>query len=111
MTVIAPQVGGTMKITPNTIHHNNSDRISSTRSPSGVAAYGQQNNLASGSESATHVDLSTTAKQLQQLQSSEHDIDIERVQAVKDAIAAGKLKIDTSRIADSLIASARELLK
>ena len=66
---------------------------------------------ASNSPSSSQVDLSTTARQLQNLQSSEHDLNIEKIQSIKDAIASGKLEIDTSRIADSLIASARELLK
>ena len=66
---------------------------------------------ASNSQSSSQVDLSTTARQLQNLQSSEHDLNIEKIQSIKDAIASGKLEIDTSRIADSLIASARELLK
>ncbi|MCQ9615981.1 flagellar biosynthesis anti-sigma factor FlgM [Paenalcaligenes niemegkensis] len=99
-----------MKVTPNSITHTASERISSTRPSTGAAAYGQSSGTAGG-EKAANVDLSSTARQLQQLQSSENDINIEHVQAIKDAIAAGKLKIDTSRIADSLIASARELLK
>lgn len=69
-----------------------------------VAGYAQSNSAGS----ASNVDLSTTAKQLQ---SSEYDINVERVQAIKDAIASGQLQIDTSRIADSLIASTQELLK
>lgn len=100
-----------MKITPTPIQPNSTDRINGTRPASSAAAYGQQSTPNNPSEPAANVDLSATAKLLQQLQSSDNDIDIERVQAIKDAIAAGKLKIDTSRIADSLIASARELLK
>jgi negative regulator of flagellin synthesis FlgM len=36
---------------------------------------------------------------------------MKKVEALREAIAAGELKIDTSRIADSLIASVRDLLK
>ncbi|HLS41786.1 MAG TPA: flagellar biosynthesis anti-sigma factor FlgM [Paenalcaligenes sp.] len=100
-----------MKVTPSSLPHTPAERLSTTRPATGATAYSQQSPTSSRGDSASNVDLSTTARQLQQLQSSEHDIDIERVQAVKDAIAAGKLRIDTSRIADSLIASARELLK
>ncbi|MCB5362811.1 flagellar biosynthesis anti-sigma factor FlgM [Pusillimonas sp. CC-YST705] len=57
------------------------------------------------------VDLSDTARQLSALSSGAHDVDMQKVQAIRDAIASGQLKIDTSRIADSLLASARELLK
>ena len=45
------------------------------------------------------------------LQDGRNDIDVERVAAIRDAIAAGQFKIDTSRIADGLIATARDLLK
>ena len=100
-----------MRITPTTVQHNASDRVSTTRSSSGAAAYAQQGQQSGRGEQAASVDLSATARQLQQLQSSDNDINIERVQEIKDAIAAGKLKVDTNRIADSLIASARELLK
>ena len=45
------------------------------------------------------------------LQDGSNDINVERVAAIRAAIASGQLKIDTSRIADGLIASARDLLK
>lgn len=57
------------------------------------------------------VDLSPAARHLASLQNADNDIDMQRVQQVRDAIAAGQLKVDASRIADSLIASVRELLK
>lgn len=57
------------------------------------------------------VDLSDTARQLAALSSGAHDVDMQKVEAIRDAIASGQLKIDTSRIADSLLASARELIK
>ncbi|VVE41806.1 flagellar biosynthesis anti-sigma factor FlgM [Pandoraea capi] len=38
------------------------------------------------------------------------DIDVAKVEAIKAAIANGQLAIDTSRIADGLIATARDLL-
>lgn len=57
------------------------------------------------------VELSPAARQLAVLQNSDNDVNVERVQALRDAIASGQLKIDTGRIADSLLASARELLK
>jgi len=57
------------------------------------------------------VDLSPTARLLAGLQNADDDIDVERVQQIRDAIASGQLKIDSSRIADSLLASVREMLK
>ena len=57
------------------------------------------------------VAVSSTARHLSNLQNSDNDINVERVKEIRDAIAAGKLKVDPSRIADSLIASVRDLLK
>jgi len=57
------------------------------------------------------VDISRAAQQLSNLQSGDADVNLAHVQALRAAIASGNLPIDTSRIADSLIASARELLK
>jgi len=60
---------------------------------------------------SAHVALSPASRQLLALQDGGSDIDTDRVQAIRAAIAAGTLKIDPSRIADSLISSAQELLK
>lgn len=68
-------------------------------------------NAGSGTPAKAMVELSPAARQLASLQNNSNDVNLERVQAIRDAIASGQLKIDTSRIADSLLASARELLK
>lgn len=81
--------------------------VYSTPAPARGAGVAQP---ASGSGKSA-VDLSPAARQLASLQNSDHDINLERVQQLRDAIAAGQLKIDPSRIADALLASARELLK
>ena len=65
----------------------------------------------SGSTASSTVAVSSTARHLSNLQNSDNDINMERVKEIRDAIAAGKLKVDSSRIADSLIASVRDLLK
>lgn len=57
------------------------------------------------------VDLSSTARHLSNLQNSDGDINVARVNEIRDALASGQLKIDPSRIADGLIASVRDLLK
>jgi negative regulator of flagellin synthesis FlgM len=57
------------------------------------------------------VDLSPAARHLAGLQSSDNDINVARVQEIRDALASGQLKIDPSRIADGLLASVRDLLK
>jgi len=57
------------------------------------------------------VQLSATARALQQLQNNDQDIRTERVQAIKNALDSGTLKINTNAIANGLIQSAKELLK
>lgn len=97
-----------MKITSNTIKSQLAGSIAASRGPraaSSEAAAG------GGGGKAAAVDLSAAARHLAALQNGEHDIDMAKVQELRDAIASGTLKMDTSRIADSLIASARELLK
>nr|WP_254926279.1 flagellar biosynthesis anti-sigma factor FlgM [Bordetella genomosp. 11] len=71
-------------------------------------AYG---GVAGGTSSSAQVDLSPMSRKLVDLQSGAGDIDTAKVQAIRDAIAAGQLKIDPTKIADGLIASAKELLK
>lgn len=60
---------------------------------------------------SAQVALSAASRQLLALQAGDNDIDVERVAAIRAAIASGQLQIDAGRIADSLIASARDLLK
>lgn len=94
-----------MKITSSTLKTPLAERSSAlpnqTRNAygSGPAATGQE------------VGFSAAARQLNSLQDNSHDVDMQKVQALRDAIASGQLKVDTSRIADSLIATARDLLK
>ena len=61
--------------------------------------------------SSSQVALSSASRKLLALQEGSNDINVERVASIRAAIASGQLKIDTGRIADSLIASARDLLK
>ena len=65
---------------------------------------------AATSGSGSPVALSTTARHLAQLSSSDQDINIVRVTEIRNALANGTLKINPERIADSLIASAHELI-
>ncbi|HBT31458.1 MAG TPA: flagellar biosynthesis anti-sigma factor FlgM [Pusillimonas sp.] len=91
-----------MKITPSI---KNAAVTPATPSRQGPAQAAQNN---SGGKTA--VDLSPAARQLANLQNGENDIDMARVQQIKDALASGQLKINPERIADGLLASARELL-
>ncbi|NYT68196.1 FlgM family anti-sigma-28 factor [Pusillimonas noertemannii] len=92
-----------MKITP-TPHNSTLNAISSVRSPAGAQA-------GSSASSKSTVELSPAARQLASLQNGDNDVDLERVQQIRDAIASGQLKVDAGRVADSLLASVRELLK
>lgn len=92
-----------MKITSTT---NNSaiNTVPTARTANGASS-------ASNTPGKSTVELSPAARQLATLQNSDNDVNLERVQEIRDAIASGKLKVDTERIADSLLASARDLLK
>jgi len=71
--------------------------------------YDTTTRVANGGEKRT-VSISPAARQLSSLQSGNADVDLERVQALRAAIASGAFTVDTGCIADGLIASARELL-
>lgn len=96
-----------MKITPNIVKNQLASSISATRTNRPNTGAGSS----AGGGQAASVDLSPAARNLAALQNSDGDINMAKVQELRDAIASGQYKVDTSRIADSLIASARELLK
>ena len=56
------------------------------------------------------VALSATARYLAQLGSLDNDINIVRVNEIRDALASGTLKINPERIAEGLLADAQALL-
>lgn len=92
-----------LKITPNSPRTGLVTDTNNPRAP-GIASDSRSSN-------AAKVAFSPTARALSALSDGSSDIDMARVAEIRDAIAAGNLKIDTSRIADGLIASARDLLK
>lgn len=95
-----------MKITPPSL---NTPSLGTVPGPRPDSAAG----VAASVPSATKgpVDLSAAARHLSNLQNGDNDIDIERIDRIKAAIASGQLSIDTSRVADELIASVRDLLR
>ena len=97
----------TLKIIPS------SSRPIGTQAPGGRAdnPAGAAPSAGPAGASSAHVALSPASRQLLALQEGGSDIDVERVAAIRAAIASGQLQIDAGRIADSLIASARDLLK
>ncbi|WP_206950719.1 flagellar biosynthesis anti-sigma factor FlgM [Trinickia acidisoli] len=65
-----------------------------------------------GSGDASNVSLSGLSSQLRSLAASgEADIDVAHVASIKQAIADGTLTMDTSKIADGILSTARDLLK
>lgn len=94
-----------MKIETSSVQHPVVGTKSATR------ASGASEAATSAAAGKSAVDLSPAARQLSNLQNSDNDINVERVNALRDAIASGQLKINPDQIADAVIASARELLK
>lgn len=91
----------------------------STNHPVNGVAGGVRPDAASGAPGAGQasagnkpaVDLSPAARHLAAMQDGGQDIQAERVQEIRDAIASGELRMDPERIADGLLASVRDLLK
>lgn len=85
------------------------------------AQQGETANTATASASATstastggdaNVSLSNLSSSLRSLAASgSADIDMNHVQSIKDAIKNGTLQIDTGKIADGILETARGLLK
>lgn len=96
-----------MKITSNSLKTLATDPLGGAR-PDGSVRSGK---TSSGADSSSGVHLSSAARHMSALEDSSNDINIVKVQALRDAIASGELQIDPSRIADGLLASARDLLK
>lgn len=97
-----------MKLNSTTNRPLSADAVSQRPDSAVAQAYGAS--TPSGS-SSSQVALSSASRKMLALQDGSNDINVERVAAIRAAIASGQLKIDTGRIADSLIASARDLLK
>ncbi|MDN5843527.1 MAG: flagellar biosynthesis anti-sigma factor FlgM [Alcaligenaceae bacterium] len=90
----------------------------STNHPVNGVAGGVRPDAAGGTQGAGQasagkpaVDLSPAARHLAGLQDGSQDIQAERVQEIRDAIASGELRMDPERIAGGLLVSVRDLLK
>ncbi len=77
---------------------------------------GKKTSKATSSPSASSADsvtLSTLSSQLKSLEAKvagAEVFDAEKVDAIKSAISSGQFKVDSEKVADSLIASVRDLL-
>lgn len=83
----------------------------------GVSAASTDNAAASGATSSAgaagaNVSLSSLSSTMRSLAASgSADIDTAHVQSIKDAIRNGTLQIDSGKIADGVIQTARDLMK
>ncbi|WP_019939074.1 flagellar biosynthesis anti-sigma factor FlgM [Bordetella sp. FB-8] len=82
-----------------------------TRTDAARTSGGNGTESATPAGSSSQVDLSPASQQLLALQNNHNDINTQRVQTIRDAIASGQYTVDPSRITDGLIASIQELLK
>lgn len=98
-----------MKIRPTPLTPNHSNEKTSLRSSYTQTHPATSKSTSDASDSS--VQLSVTARALQQLQNSHDDIHTQRVQAIKTALESGQLQINPDAIADGLLESARDLLK
>jgi len=76
----------------------------------GTRALATSGERAAAPETKRTVAISAAARQLASLSAADGDVDAARVDAIRAALAAGIFSVDTSRIADGLLASARELI-
>ncbi|AKM30510.1 flagellar biosynthesis anti-sigma factor FlgM [Pandoraea faecigallinarum] len=85
--------------------------VNADASAAPAASAARAANVGGGASVSTSA-LSSEMRALQEAlaQTGMADIDVAKVAAIKTAIANGQLAIDTSRIADGLIATARDLL-
>lgn len=113
-----------MKIDPSTRNNARSlqdgpARTQQGESASALGAGGTASGAASsaiasgtGTSGDANVSLSSLSSSLRSLAASgAADIDMGQVQSIKDAIKNGTLQIDTGKIADGIIETARGLLK
>ncbi|KAA0083897.1 flagellar biosynthesis anti-sigma factor FlgM [Trinickia soli] len=87
-------------------------RAGSQAAASAAPAGGSTAPAQSAAPGDASVSLSGLSSQLRSLAASgEADIDVAHVESIKQAIADGTLKMDAGKIADGILATARELLK
>lgn len=80
-----------------------------TATPAASAATAASTSAASGDANVNLSSLSSTLRSL--AASGSADIDMAHVQSIKDAIKNGTLQIDSGKIADGVIQTARDLMK
>jgi negative regulator of flagellin synthesis FlgM len=79
---------------------------------SGAASTAGATNASGTTQGDANVSLSSLSSSLRSLAASgAADIDMAHVQSIKDAISNGTLQIDTGKIADGVIQTARDLMK
>ncbi|MEI6002477.1 flagellar biosynthesis anti-sigma factor FlgM [Paraburkholderia bengalensis] len=88
------------------------DGLQRTQQGEAAATGGAGASTAAGSAGDANVNLSGLSSQLHSLASAgASDIDTAHVESIKQAIKDGTLTIDSGKIADGVLATARELLQ
>jgi negative regulator of flagellin synthesis FlgM len=85
----------------------------STTTKLGAAGNKQAQAVQTGTKSAENVTLSPLSAQLKSLEekvATSSAFDVEKVDAIKSAIANGQFKVDSEKVADGLIASVKDFL-
>ena len=88
--------------------------VSSGSVSGGASRTGKSTAGGAGTGGGDRVDLSPMSSQLQAIESSMADtpvVDSARVAEIRQAIAEGRFKINPDAVADSLLQTARELLR
>ncbi|NLY65834.1 MAG: flagellar biosynthesis anti-sigma factor FlgM [Alcaligenaceae bacterium] len=99
----------TIKISPSSVYLNTATINKPSGKGAAPAAAGQGNpSQPSASGSSAKVDLSPVARDLQ---SPDNDIDLARVQSIRQALADGTLSINPERIASGILNDVIDVLK
>lgn len=81
--------------------------------PNGDNKTRQARSTPAASSSSSEVDLSSVAAKLQEVEralSNVPVVDADRVAEIKQAMAEGRFKVDSNKVADSLISSVKQML-
>lgn len=97
----------TIKISPASLYQTTAAATKpASRNNTPAAAAGTPSSAPANS--STKVDLSPVARDLS---NPENDVNLERVQAIRQALADGTLTINPTRIAEGILQDAAEILK
>lgn len=89
------------------------DKASAGKADSATAKKAQAEVASTGAKAVENVTLSPLSAQLKSLEqkvASSSAFDVQKVDAIKSAIASGQFKVDAEKVADGLISTVKDLL-